>query len=337
MPTHYRALQVQELHEDHFERRLVTLPLADLPDHAVLVRVHYAALNYKDALSAAGNKGVTRSYPHTPGIDAAGTVEASRHPDVLPGQQVIVTSYDLGMNTPGGFGEYIRVPAGWVVPLPDGLTLREAMTLGTAGLTAALALHQMERMGQTPALGPVLVTGASGGLGSTAVALLARAGYTVVATTGKADLAPYLTALGAARVEPRAFADDPTRKPLLGGQWAGAIDTVGGTTLATALRGCRPHGNVAVCGLAGASTFMATVFPFIMRGVNMLGIESAGCPMPLRRALWNKLAGPWRPTSLALIERPIRLEDLDEQIDLMLAGKSHGRPVADLRAEPPAA
>ncbi|MGB3619466.1 MAG: alcohol dehydrogenase catalytic domain-containing protein, partial [Catalinimonas sp.] len=187
----YRALRVEEPFENQFERHLAELTTDDLPDHEVLVRVQYSALNFKDALAASGSKGVTRHYPHTPGIDAAGTVVESRHPDFRPGQAVLVTSYDLGMNTPGGFGQYVRVPAAWVVPLPTGLTTHDAMVLGTAGLTAALARHQMEQMGQTPAAGPILVTGATGGVGSLAVALFARGGYEVVAATGKAKQHDY--------------------------------------------------------------------------------------------------------------------------------------------------
>jgi acrylyl-CoA reductase (NADPH) len=313
-----------------FKRAIVQKNISELPPHDVLVRVHYSALNYKDALSATGNKGVTRAYPHTPGIDAAGIVEESKSPLFKKGDQVIVTSYDLGMNTSGGFSEYIRVPAGWVVPLPAGLSLKEAMILGTAGFTAGLALHKLEVNGQAPFMGPVLVTGATGGVGSMAVGILAKAGYEVIAATGKASEANYLKKLGATSVISRQDVDEVSNKPMLKGRWAAVIDTVGGNMLSTAIRSCGPNGNVAVCGLVASPSFTISVFPFIIRGVNLLGIESAECAMPLRQQIWQKLAGPWRQQDLDKTATYCTLEQLDIYINMILQGKTIGRVVVDL-------
>ncbi|SDJ86645.1 putative quinone oxidoreductase, YhdH/YhfP family [Catalinimonas alkaloidigena] len=327
----YKALRVHEISENQVERSITSCTLDDLPPGEVLVRVHYSSLNYKDALSATGNRGVTRHYPHTPGIDAAGVVEESSDARYQRGDEVIVTSYDLGMNTPGGFGQYIRVPADWVVPRPQGLSLYESMILGTAGFTAALALHKMEQNGQHPDQGPVLVTGATGGVGSSAVALLAKAGYQPIASTGKQDLHAYLEALGATEIISREAVDEPLRKPMLSSRWAGAIDSVGGSTLGTAIRACAPNGNVATCGLVGSPNLSVTVFPFIIRGVNLLGVESAECPMPLRLQIWQKLATTWRIDHLSQIAHLCSLDHLNGYIDLMLQGKTRGRIVVDLR------
>ncbi|MEM9931885.1 MAG: YhdH/YhfP family quinone oxidoreductase, partial [Bacteroidota bacterium] len=227
-PTTFKAYRVTEGEGGKFERNIVERKIADLPEGDVLIKVHYAALNYKDALSFSGNKGVTRKYPHTPGIDGAGVVEQSNTSAIAIGSKVLVTSYDLGMNTDGAFAEYIRVPAGWVIPLPESLSLKEAMIIGTAGLTAGMGLYKMEKMGQSPDQGPIVVSGATGGVGSMAVGILAKAGYEVMASTGKESMADYLKALGASRVVCREFINDDSSRPLMKPKWAGAIDTVGG-------------------------------------------------------------------------------------------------------------
>jgi acrylyl-CoA reductase (NADPH) len=284
LPTSsFQALVVRETADGEFTRQIEERALADLPDGEVLVCVHYSSLNYKDALSASGHKDVTRSYPHTPGIDAAGVVEESVAAEFRPGDPVIVTSYDLGMNTPGGWGQYIRVPAAWVVPLPQDLTLRESMIYGTAGFTAALSVHRLEAHGLAPDAGEVLVTGATGGVGSLAVAILARAGYQVVAASGKADAGPFLRDLGAAEVVDREAVRDDSGRPLLRGRWAGAVDTVGGEYLATALKSTQYGGAVACCGLVASADLPTTVYPFILRGVSLLGVDSQACPMDTRR------------------------------------------------------
>lgn len=330
MSTTFKAFRITETADQTFERQIVERSIDDLPNHDVLVRVHYAGLNYKDALSTSGHKGITRKYPHTPGVDACGVVVEDRSGTFAERQPVIVTSYDLGMNTDGGFAEYIRVPAGWVVPLPDGLDLREAMILGTAGYTAALSLYKMEQSGQTPDMGPILVTGASGGVGSHAVAILHRAGYRVIAVTGKESQHDYLRELGADEIISREEATDTSGRPLLRPRWAGAIDTVGGDMLSTVIKACDRNGSVAVCGLVASPKFDMTVYPLILNGVNILGVDTAETPMPIRRVVWQKLATDWKVAHLETIVRPCALEELSARIDQMLAGTHYGRTIVAL-------
>lgn len=331
MPT-FKALRIIELPEGSFSRSIEDRQVDDLPAGDVVIRVLYSSLNYKDALSATGNKGITRSYPHTPGIDAAGIVELSRSKDFVAGEEVLVTGYDLGMNTDGGFSEYIRVPATWVVRKPESLSLKECMIIGTAGFTAALALHKLLLMGQSPAKGPLVVTGSTGGVGSLAVALLSTAGFEVIAVTGKKTADDYLHYLGAARIENREFVNDSSGKALLKWRWAGAIDTVGGNTLATLLKGCRLEGSVVSTGLVGSALLQTTVYPFILNGINLLGVGSAETPMKLREDLWKRLAGKWNPSGkLHRIGKEADLEELkDLYIDDILAGKITGRIVVKL-------
>lgn len=328
----FKALWVTETAEGTFERNIVERMIDDLPPGEVVIRVHYSALNYKDALSATGNKGITRKFPHTPGIDAAGVVEISRNELFTVGEEVIVTGYDLGMNTCGGFGEYIRVPAAWVVRKPDGYTLRECMILGTAGFTAASALFKMELMGQHPQQGPVVVTGSTGGVGSMAVAILSKAGYEVIAITGKPDAEGYLSNLGATQIQSREWVYDTTGKALLRPLWAGAIDTVGGNTLATLLKACQIEGNVVTTGLVGSSQLATTVYPFILNGVSLLGVGSAETPMVRRMAVWDKLSTVWNiKDKLNNIAKEVSLEDLNAiYIDSILEGKIMGRIVVKM-------
>lgn len=250
----------------------------ELPAGEVLVRVAYSSLNFKDALSAAGHPGVTRKFPHVPGIDAAGTVVESAASEFRPGEQVLITGHDMGQNTWGGFAEYIRMPAAWLLPMPEGLTVRDAMIYGTAGLTAAMCIEALQRHGVKPSDGEVLVTGATGGVGSIAVAILAKIGYTVVAASGKAEHHDFLRQLGALRIVGRSATDDRSNKPMLAEQWAGAVDTVGGTTLTTIVRSLRYRGCVAACGLVGGIDLPLTVYPFILRGATLVGIDSVECP-----------------------------------------------------------
>lgn len=326
----FSALQVREEADGTFSRHLVRRTTADLPAGDVLIRVAFSALNYKDALSASGHKGITKQFPHTPGIDASGIVVESAVPEFEPGQRVLVTSFDLGMNTSGAFAEYIRVPAGWVVPLPDGLSLAESMILGTGGLTAALALWKLERNGLQPDHGPVLVTGASGGVGSVAVALLHQAGYRVLASSGKPEAHAYLRQLGADEIVDREAVDDQSGRALLPSRWAAAIDTVGGNTLTTCIKSCRPEGSVAVIGLVADNKFTTTVYPFLIRGVNVLGIETGTTDIRLRRELWGRLATSWRLPDLESLVTYINLTDLSDYIDLILEGKTKGRIVVRL-------
>jgi acrylyl-CoA reductase (NADPH) len=326
----FHALQISEPSPKNFVRSVVQRNVDELPAGDVLVRVHYSGLNYKDALSATGNKGVTKAYPHTPGIDAGGVVEASAVDGFAPGDEVIVTSFDLGMNTPGGFGQYIRVPAGWVVKKPRGLTLRESMVLGTAGYTAAMCLQRLDQMGVKPGSGEVLVTGATGGVGSCAVAMLARLGYNVAAATGKPAEAGWLTALGANSVIARDELTDNS-KPLYAPRWAGVVDTVGGTMLANALKSTRPNGCVTACGLVQSADLSINVFPFILRGVALIGADSQSDSIINRRALWGLLADAWKPASVdALINEEVALDGLSGKIDQILKGGMRGRVLVNL-------
>jgi len=313
-----------------FVRRIETRSIDDLPDGDLLVKVKYSALNYKDALSATGYKGVTRHYPHTPGIEASGVVVAGRCESFKAGDEVIVAGFDLGMNTSGAFGEYIRVPADWAIRPLNGMTLRESMICGVAGFTAALSLHKLESAGLKPGTGPVLVTGATGGVGSLAITILTRAGYEVAAATGKKDKVDYLRQLGASEVIPRADVDDTGKRALLGQRWAGVVDTVGGSICATAIKSIKYGGSAATCGLAQSAQLNMTVYPFILRAVNLLGIDSVRCPDDLRHHLWAKLAGEWKPATLETICTECSLEDIDEKIDLMLKGLLTGRTVINL-------
>lgn len=329
----FKALIVNEEKENTFIRQFEIRKISDLPTNDVLIKVHFSGLNYKDALSASGNKGITRIYPHVPGIDASGIVEESRSPLYNVGDEVLVTGYDLGMNTDGGFSEYIRVPAEWVVPKPAGLSLKECMIYGTAGFTVALGLNKMQLMGQKPADGEILVTGASGGVGSLAVAIFSKLGFEVIAATGKEKANDFLMNLGAKRIISRDEVNDASGKLLLKPMWAGAFDTVGGNILATALKACKVHGSIATCGNALSYNLETTVFPFILNGVNLLGINSATCQMNLRRDLWTKLAGEWKTDQLENIANYIGLEELDFYIDEILRGKVMGRMVVEMKVD----
>lgn len=326
----FKAMVVEQAAGGGFARAIRPVSVSALPPGDVLVRVRYSSLNYKDALSATGHRGVTRRYPHTPGIDAAGEVEESAVPEFRRGDEVIVTGYDLGMNTAGGYGQRIRVPAGWLVPRPAGLTLRESMIYGTAGFTAALSLHRLQVQGITPDMGEVLVTGATGGVGSIAVGLLARSGYHVVAATGKVEEGAFLAMLGAKEIMRRDTLTDPSGRALLPGRWAGVVDTVGGGILAAAIKSTREHGVVTCCGLVAAAELHTSVYPFILRGVALLGIDSVNTPMPLRRTLWQKLAGAWKLPMLDRLAIERTLDSLDPEIGRILEGKQKGRVLVNL-------
>ena len=326
----FKALQASENADGRFETRIVERSTEDLPAGDVLIRVSYSSLNYKDALSASGNRGVTRNFPHTPGIDAAGTVAESSGSEFAKGDEVIVTGYDLGMNTAGGFGQYIRVPAAWVIKRPSGLSLRDAMTLGTAGLTAALCIDKLEQAGLEPGEAPVLVTGATGGVGSIAVALLASLGYNVAAVTGKADQAEFLKRLGAKQIVERSALQAGVEKPILKEQWAGAVDTVGGDILFNAVKALQRGASVACCGLTAGTGFQANVLPFILRGVNLLGVDSVEIPLVVKASMWDKLSLQWKLPNLGELVQEISLQDLPGAIDRMLTGQQVGRMLVRL-------
>jgi len=328
----FRALVVSEAGDGKFTREVKSREIDSLPEGEVLIKVKYSSLNYKDALSAAGNRGVTRKYPHTPGVDVAGVVETCEGGEFDPGDEVVTHGYDLGMDTSGGFGQYVRVPAKWVLPLPDGLGLEESMIYGTAGFTAAYSASKVAEGGVAPGDGNILVTGATGGVGSVAVAILSMAGYEVTASTGKPDRGEFLKDLGAAEVIGRQDLVDTTGKLLLGGRWAGAVDTVGGEMLATALKSTRQRGVVTTCGNVASHELNINVYPFILRGVSLVGIDAASCPMEKRKAVWEKIAGEWKLPGLGRISKKVFLEELGPEIDKILKGGQVGRVVVDLWA-----
>ena len=327
----FRALVVSKTDEKTYTREVTERRISDLPEGEVLVRVRYSSLNFKDGLSCIGNPGVTRNYPHTPGVDASGEVTESSDSRFKEGDSVIVTGYDLGMNTSGGFGEYIRVPADWVVPLPEGMTFKEASIYGVAGFTAALSVDALQKYGVNPEQGEIVVTGSTGGVGSVSVALLSLLGYTVVASTGKKEESEFLQRLGASEIISREEVNDESKKPLLRERWAGAVDTVGGTTLAALLKAAKRGGAVAATGLVASSELSTTVFPFILRGVSLLGIDSGFTPTKLRLEIWNKLAGIWKIPQLEQLTIDSTLEELDPEIDKILAGGQRGRVVVNLQ------
>lgn len=326
----FNALIVEETAPKQFNRRIGVKAISDLPPGEIIIKVAYSSLNYKDALSATGNPGVTKNFPHTPGIDAAGTVTSCSDASFAIGQDVLVTGYDLGMNTSGGFGQYIRVPSAWVVPLPDGLSLRESMILGTAGFTAALSVLKLTRNGVTPQEGEILVTGATGGVGSIAVALLAKAGYRVVAATGKTNEESLLKGLGATSIIHRDELLKGAERPLMKERWAGAVDVVGGATLAAVLKSTCYGGTVTCCGLVGSTDLNLNVFPFILRGISLMGVDSVQCPMNIRQEIWHKLATQWRLDNLSAAVHEIGLNELEHAVQSMLNGEAKGRTIIHL-------
>jgi len=323
--TLYKAFVVEEL-DGEFVRKIQTLSTENLPVSAVLVRVHYSSVNYKDALSATGNKGVTKKYPHTPGIDAAGIIEYSDSKQFKIGDEVIVTGNDLGMNTAGGFGQYIRIPADWVVKLPVGLSMKEAMIIGTAGFTAGISLSRLNELVK-PTDGKVLVTGATGGVGSVALSLLAKLGYKTVAVSGKEAEYDFLRSLGASEIISRAEFQQADKRPMLSAQYAGAIDTVGGTSLENILKLLQPLGAVTTCGSVSSTQLNTTVFPFILRGITLIGISAQNYPMNLRQNLWNKMSDEWKPEHLLNLYNEISLTELDNTLELILKGELKGRTI----------
>ncbi len=309
---------------------IIERSLEDLPAGDLLIRVHYSSLNFKDAMSANGLPGVTSEYPHTPGIDAAGTVMESNSANISSGDEVIVTGYDLGMNTAGGFAQMIRVPDNWVVKRPQGLTLKDSMVLGTAGLTAGLCVDKLEQMGASPADGPVLVTGATGGVGSVAVMLLAKLGFEVVALSGKQDKEEFLKSLGASSIIGREGLAEDNKRPMLSTDWAHAIDVVGGNILSNVIKCLKPGGSVAICGLVASPAFSATVLPFILRGVNVLGVDSVEIPLQKKAEIWDRFAGKWNLDKLQMLSTETDLEGLSQAISTIFSGQMVGRMLVNL-------
>lgn len=319
MATSYKALFIEEA-DGTFSRKIVERNTDQLPAGDVLIKVAYSSLNQKDAMSAHGNKGVTRNFPHQPGIDAAGTVSESAVADFKAGDQVIVTGYDLGMNTAGGLGQYIRVPAKWVLKLPAGMTLKQSMQFGTAGLTAQLCINKLEHNGLKKEQGPVLVTGATGGVGSIAIALLAQAGYHVVASSGKPEQADYLKGLGAKEVIDRKTLSEENKKPMLKDVYAAAIDVAGGNTLSNAIKSVKHSGSVAACGLVENPNFPGVVFPHILRNVNLLGVDSVEIPLADKKAAWDKLAKAANLPAITALNEEITLDKVIPALEKMIKG-----------------
>jgi len=324
----YNAMVVEEL-AGEFKLTTQQLSINNLPEGDVLIRVHYSSLNFKDALSATGNKGVTKSYPHTPGIDAAGIVVNSLNEEFKVGDEVIVTGFDLGMNTAGGFGQYIRVPSAWVVKLPASLSMKESMIIGTAGFTAGISVLRLSELVK-PGDGKILVSGATGGVGSVALSLLSKIGYRVVAVTGKENESDFLKNSGASEIIQRDTFLTPDNRPLLSARFAGAIDTVGGTVLENILKTLMPLGAVTTCGSVSSTQLNTTVFPFILRGNTLIGISAQNYPLSLRKELWIRLATDWKPSNLSEIVHEIRFDEIKSNIDLILAGKLKGRTIINM-------
>jgi len=321
----FKAFVVEEKNEK-FSGSVKIKNIKDLPEGDLLIKVSYSSLNYKDALSAIGNKGVTRNYPHTPGIDAAGIVETSTSNSFRSGDKVIVTSYDLGMNTDGGFAEYIRVPSDWAVKIPENLTMKEAMIYGTAGLTAGISVLRLSSLVK-PEDGKIVVSGATGGVGALSISILHKLGYSIAAITGKKTEREYLFLLGAEDIIMRDDIENFDKKPLLKPAFAGAIDTVGGTILENIIKSIKPTGAVCACGNVASPNLELTVYPFILRGISLIGIDSQNLPMPERKKVWEILAKDWKPANLSNNCTEIVLEELPAKIELMLQGKLKGRTI----------
>lgn len=310
--------------------RIEHLEQEQLPAGEVLIEAEYSSVNYKDALAATGTGKIMRRMPLTGGIDVAGTVASSTDARFVPGDPVLVTGYDLGVGHDGGYAEWVRVPADWVVRRPQGMSAREAMAVGTAGFTAALSVLRLEQNGLRPENGPVLVTGATGGVGSMAVEFLAGLGYAVTALTGKAEQVDFLKSLGAREVLLRDELEMGTR-PLEKSLWAGAVDPVGGALLSWLTRTMMNHGSIANSGLAGGVELHTTVMPFILRGVNLLGIDSVNCPMRIREQLWQRLMTDLKPRHWAQVVHEVDLEQLDEVFAALMRGQGLGRTVVRIK------
>jgi acrylyl-CoA reductase (NADPH) len=326
IPETFRAFLAGSPAVDRFRRGVRdAFPAADLPEGEVEVRIDWSSVNYKDALATIPDGKVARINPLIPGIDLAGEVVASSDPSIVAGQPILAHGYDLGVARHGGFSEYTRLPAGYVVPLPDGLSARDAMAVGTAGFTAAMSVAALEARGLRPGDGPVLVTGASGGVGSCALAILAGRGHEVWAATGKADEEDRLRSLGATGLIGRDEVTAESARPLESGRWAGAVDTVGGPTLPYVLRTLRTGAAVASSGNAGGPRLETTVLPFILRGVALLGMDSVAMPIEERRALWGRIATDLRPNRLGEGVTEVTLDTLEPALDAILAGEARGR------------
>lgn len=333
MQKSFRCYQVNKQESEEIIAGVQSVSNDALPPGEVTIRVVYSSINYKDALAATGHPGVVRKFPHVPGIDAAGTVVHSDSDQFEVGQSVVVTSYELGVDRWGGWSEFIRVQPEWIVPLPEKLTLKESMILGTAGLTAAMCVSSLLQHEISVDSGEILVTGASGGVGSFAVSLLNRLGYQVTAVSGKGSMHDRLLELGAKQIIDRSVIDTGSKKPLLKAEWPAAIDTVGGSLLSHLIRSIDRQGCVAACGNAGGAELDLTVFPFILRGVTLDGIDSSWYPIEKRTALWRKLATDWKLPDLDSRAEMINLDQVQATVDSMLQGSHKERTIIQISEE----
>ncbi|WP_293750223.1 YhdH/YhfP family quinone oxidoreductase [uncultured Paraglaciecola sp.] len=328
----FKAVLIEENSDNTFTVKIAHRSLSDLPDNDLLVNVHYSSLNYKDALSASGNKRVSSHFPHTPGIDAAGVVVSDKSGTFSPGDEVVMFGYDLGMNTPGGLGQMISIPANWAVKRPENLSLKEAMIYGTGGLTAALCVQKLEKMGARPEDGPVAVTGSTGGVGSISIALLKQLGYSVVAFSGKPEQTEHLKSIGADEVLHRDVLNEVAALPMGKEKWAHGIDTLGGDYLSNLLKQIKSGGGVSACGLASSDSFSSTVFPFIIRGVSLLGVDSVYIPLSDKQNIWQRVSTDMKLPNLLSLCEEISLQQTPEYLQRFMQSKVVGRYLVNLKS-----
>jgi acrylyl-CoA reductase (NADPH) len=326
-----KAFLVEKTGDKEFVADVKEVAIPKCGENEIVIKVTYSSLNYKDALSSVGNPGVTRNFPHITGIDVAGTVYESTSTVFKVGERVLVTGYDMGMNTNGGHAQFVKIPASWVARIPDAITDKEIMTFGTAGLTAALSINELIDNGVKPESGSILVTGATGGVGSIAVSILSKIGFSVVAISGKEEKVDYLKRIGAEEVILRDTFNEEAKKPMMGEKYAGVVDTVGGEVLANALKYIKYDGVATCCGLTSSHELNTNVFPFILRGVRLIGIDSVECKLEKKKAAWEKIASKWKIDTLSSITNEITLNEIKDAYSLLLAGKAVGRYVVKIK------
>ena len=326
-----KAFLVEKIGDKEFTADVKEVAIPKCGENEIVIKVTYSSLNYKDALSSVGNPGVTRNFPHVTGIDVAGTVYESTSSIFKVGERVLVTGYDMGMNTNGGHAEFVKIPADWVARIPDAITDKEIMTFGTAGLTAALSVNELMDNGVRPESGSILVTGATGGVGSIAVSILSKIGFNVVAISGKEEKIDYLKRIGASEVILRDTFNEEAKKPMMAEKYAGVVDTVGGEVLANALKYIKYDGVATCCGLTSSHELNTNVFPFILRGVRLIGIDSVECKLEKKQAAWEKIASKWKIDTLSNITNEITLNEVKDAYSLLLAGKAVGRYVVRIK------
>lgn len=328
-----KAFIVEKIADKEFSAQVKEIPIPQCEENEIIIKVTYSSLNYKDALSSVGNPGVTRKFPHITGIDVAGTVFESKSNIFRVGERVLVTGYDMGMNTDGGHCEFVKVPVSWVVKTPDTISDKEIMTYGTAGLTAALSVNELIKNDVKPEDGNILVTGATGGVGSVSISILNKLGYTITAISGKEDKIDFLKELGASEVILRENFMENSNKPMLSEKYAGVIDTVGGDILAQALKQIKYDGVATCCGLTSSFELNTNVFPFILRGVRLIGIDSVECKLERKQEVWQKIATKWKIDTLNSLTNEISLDEIKEAYEKLLKGEAVGRYVVKIEVD----